>query len=483
MQQNKGGVQKLFKLSGRSRNTFLLLLCAASLQAESFADFKTAQVKSFAKYADPRDNGFDAYLKEQFKEYKAYGGTALYEEPKPKTIEAAKPENVVALGPKVFITLPSSQEVIQEKKPLLSGEKQESVFDFYGTTLAFHVNDKLKKANFSPQTQEGIAAFFASLAASEYKSLLRNINAVKEELGLNDWGVYLLVTKLSQKAYEKEDAANLFAWFIFNKLGYNAKVGLANKHIVLMLHSEKKIYDTPNFRFGDKKFYVISHYAKANISSVYTYEKSYPNATKALDLSLKKLPILNEKPMSKTLHFTQNGKLFELPYVYNQNLLDFMATYPQADYETYFNAPLDAKSYASLVQGLKKEIDGKNASLALNFVLRFVQNAFVYEVDLEQFGREKVMFAQETLFYEKSDCEDRSVLFATLVKELFGVGVIGVKYKNHMVTALQIPLQGESINVAGRRFVIADPTYINAAIGQSMPKYRSQRAESFVSVE
>jgi len=458
-------------------------LCAASLGAESFADFKTAQAKSFAKYADPRDNGFDAYLKEQFKEYKAYGGTALYEEPKPKNIEATKYEPVAALGPKVFITLPSSQEVVQEKKPFISKEKQESVLDFYGTTLAFHINDKLKKANFSPQTQEGIAAFFASLAASEYKSLLIDINAAKEELGLSDWGVYLLVTKLSQKVYEKEDAANLFAWFIFNKLGYNAKVGLTNKHIVLMLHSQKEIYDTPNFRFGDKKFYVISQYAKANINSVYTYEKSYPNATKALDLSLKKLPNLKEKQMSKILRFTQEGKLFEFGYVYNQNMLDFMATYPQADYETYFNAPLDAKSYASLAQGLKKEIDGKNASVALNFVLGFVQNAFVYEVDLEQFGREKVMFAQETLFYDKSDCEDRSVLFAILVKELFGVGVIGVKYKNHMATALHIPLQGESINVAGKKFVIADPTYINAAIGQSMPKYRSQRPESFIIIK
>ncbi|MDD2791170.1 MAG: hypothetical protein PHU40_10960 [Sulfurimonas sp.] len=470
------------KQSGLSKNLFFLLLLASSLGAESFADFKTAQVKSFTKYADPRDNGYDAYLKEQFKEYRAYSGTALYEEPKPKIIEAAKPERIDALGPKVFITLPEFKEIIQEKKPALSEEKQETVFDFYGSSLAFHINDKLKSANFHPQTQAGIAAFFATMAASEYKTLLGDINAVKEELELNDWGLYLLVTELSHKAYEKEDDAKLFAWFLFNKLGYNAKVGLAKQHIVLMLHSEKDIYDTPNFRFADKKFYVLSEYAKTSSGSVYTYEKSYPNATKSLDLSLTQLPNLKENTKSKTLRFTHDGKVIELPYPYNQNLLDFMASYPQADYDTYFNAPLDAKTYGALAQGLKKEIDGKNSSLALNFVLGFVQNAFIYEVDREQFGRERVMFAQETLFFEKSDCEDRSVLFAALVKELFKIGVIGVKYKNHMATALYVPMQGDSVNAAGKRFVIADPTYINASIGQSMPKYRSQRPESFIIV-
>lgn len=102
-----------------------------------------------------------------------------------------------------------------------------------------------------------------------------------------------------------------------------------------------------------------------------------------------------------------------------------------------------------------------------------MQKAFKYERDQQQFGREKVMFANETLYYDKSDCEDRAILFAHLVKKLFKVSVVGVKYKDHMATALYIPMQGDSVKVAGKKFIIADPTYINANIGQSMPKYRS----------
>jgi hypothetical protein len=90
------------------------------------------------------------------------------------------------------------------------------------------------------------------------------------------------------------------------------------------------------------------------------------------------------------------------------------------------------------------------------------------------------MFTEETLVYKASDCEDRAVLFAQLIKKLFGVRVVGVKYSDHMSTALYIPLKGDSVRVGKRRYVMADPTYINANIGQEIPKYRDIQPESFI---
>jgi hypothetical protein len=160
-----------------------------------------------------------------------------------------------------------------------------------------------------------------------------------------------------------------------------------------------------------------------------------------------------------------------------------MATYPQAEYDTFFNAPIDRRTYKDLALSLKSHIEGKKASEAINFVLHFVQNAFKYEQDNKQFGREKVMFAQETLFFDRSDCEDRAILFSYLAKELFDLSVIGVKYKDHMATGLYIPLDGDNVLAGGRRYVIADPTYIDAPIGVSMPKYRSLQPQSFIVVK
>ncbi|MDQ7042261.1 MAG: hypothetical protein Q9M34_01880, partial [Sulfurimonas sp.] len=203
------------------------------------------------------------------------------------------------------------------------------------------------------------------------------------------------------------------------------------------------------------------------------YKQNYPNANRALDLGLYELPNFKKNLEYKTLSFKQFGKVYSTSFSYDKNLIDFMASYPQADYETYFNAPMSLETYEQIATDMKKYLNNKHSSEAINFVLNFVQKAFVYERDQQQFAKEKVMFPNETLYYDKSDCEDRAILFAYLVKKLFKVSVVGVKYKDHMATALYIPMRGDSVKVGGRKFVIADPTYVNANIGQSMPKYKS----------
>ena len=355
-------------------------------------------------------------------------------------------------------------------------------FDFYGTRLGFDMPNGIKEANFYPQNQTGISNFFNEAASSNYDDLVNDVKKVSKDMNLNDWGVYLLVLKLSDNIFTHSDNSKLMSWFMFNKLGYAVKVGLAKKHIVLMHYSKKIIYSTPNYSFGKKKYYVVANYAKGSVGRLFSYRQDYPGSTKAMDLSLDTLPKFVSNMKSKTLKFKQFGKTYTVPFSYNQNLIDFMATYPQADYDVFFNAPLASQTYQDIASGLKKYVDGKKASDAMNFVLSFVQKSFKYERDNQQFGREKVMFAEETLYFDKSDCEDRAILFSYLMKELFHVPVVGVKYSDHMATAIYVQIKGDKVVANNRTFVVADPTYINASIGMSMPKYRSKKPKSYILV-
>jgi hypothetical protein len=533
VQQNKVGEPKYSKLFGHF-SLALLIGTSSVLSAESFADFKRTQVESFKQYKDERDEAFNKFLKAQWKEYNAFKGTPLYEKPKPKNIPSAKAIPIKSVGPKVtikiekvkFVEPKPVQEVVIVKKPEVIQKpvvvekpvavekpkvtqkpvvvekpiivkKQEPIakpevklavskdinFDFFGTPLGFDIPSKIKTATFYPQNQKGISGFFDSAASSDYDYLVGEIQRVSKEMNLNGWGIYLLVTTISDHTYTDSDKSKLLSWFLFNKLGYAVKIGVANSHVVLMHYSKKTIYSTPNYTIDKKKYYVVANYAKGNVGSLYSYAQNYPGADKPLDMSLNTLPKFSSDMKSKTLSYKKFGNKIEVPFRYNKNLIDFMATYPQADYETFFNAPMDERTYSDVAKGLKKYVDGKKASDAMNFVLNFVQNAFAYERDDQQFGREKVMFASETLYYDKSDCEDRATLFSYLVKELFGIGVVGVKYKDHMSTALYVPMEGDSIMAGARKFVLADPTYINASIGQEMPKYKSQKPDSFVVIK
>lgn len=478
MQQNRDGVLKLFRLFGRFNLLFLLI--TLSLSAKSFEEFQRVQNVAFQSYKDINDLKFSKYLKEPWDEYTTTISPDLYKKQKPKSITPTLQKHINSVGPRVQIA-----RVIQKdmnlSMPIQKVEEKKSInLLFFGQKIGFNIDETIKNAKFYPQNQFGITSFFNTLSASEYEEILATIQKITKEYKLNDWGVYQLVRTLSQSIYSTPDDIKLFSWFLFNKLGYKVKIGLASKHVVLMYYSKKIIYSTPKFRFDGKDFYVINSYAKGFSESVFTYEQDYPNATKALDLTLETLPVWKEDLRTKLLTFKQFSKEYTLHYTYDKNLIDFMATYPQADYETYFNTPLSQRSYDGIAKDIKKYVDGKKSSVAINFVLNFVQKAFLYERDQEQFNREKVMFAEETLYYAKSDCEDRAILFATLVKKLFGIAVIGVKYKDHMATALYIPMKGDSVNAGLRRYVIADPTYVNANIGESMPKYRSKIPESFI---
>ncbi len=480
MQHNKVGEPKLFRLFGRFSVT--LFFVSSVLCAGNFEDFKKSQSESFQKYKDERDTAFNQYLKEQWKGYNAYKGTPLYEEPKPKSIPFAKPIEIQSVGPEIKIELKTEPEQKPIEEEISKEIKKDINFRFYGTSLGFDIPPKLKEAKFSPQNQQGITNFFDTAASSEHEKLVSEINRVRSSMHLNDWGVYLLVLNISEQVFSGKNESRLLSWFLFNKLGYAVKVGLSKQNIVLMHYSNKIIYSTPTYTFSNKKFYVVEDYNKAKIGKVYSYEQNYPGSEKPLNLSLEQLPLLHKNMKTKTLSFKEYGKTYDVTYTYNKNLIDFMATYPQADYETFFNAPIEDASYYAVSSSLKKYIDGKKASDAMNFVLHFVQKSFQYEIDEKQFGREKVMFAEETLYFDKSDCEDRAVLFAYLVKELFFVGVVGVKYKDHMATALYLPMHGDSIQAGNKKFILADPTYIDASIGQSMPKYRPVRPESFIIV-
>ncbi|WP_294966840.1 hypothetical protein [Sulfurimonas sp.] len=501
----------MLRLFGRF--SIVLLLATSILNAQSFEDFKKSNAKSFKKYKDSRDSTFNKYLKEQWEAYNVYKGTPLYSKPKPRSISPAEPKQIKSVGPKVSIIIkrvepvkekvttpkvkkkttpvqePKKDIVITKIKPIIVQEKKDEMpprdiaFNYFGSELGFDISDGLKQAKFYPQNQKGIRNFFDNAASSDYKNLISEIKSISKSMKLNDWGVYLLVLDISKKVHMNHDNANLLSWFIFNKLGYAVKVGLAKNRVVLMHYSNKIIYSTPNYKFSNKKFYVVSKYSKSSVGRLYSYKQDYPDAKKPLDLSLKTLPNLSKDIRKKTLSFEENGKTYKVTFDYNQNLIDFMATYPQADYETYFNSPLETMTYNSIARDLKKYVDGKKAGDAMNFVLHFVQKSFKYERDNQQFGREKVMFANETLYFNKSDCEDRAILFSYLIKELFGVGVVGVKYKDHMATALYVPMSGDSIKAGQRKLVLADPTYINASIGQSMPKYKSIIPDSFVVVK
>jgi len=182
--------------------------------------------------------------------------------------------------------------------------------------------------------------------------------------------------------------------------------------------------------------------------------------------------IVGSKASSRILSFNFEGKKYTIKASYGKNRVDFLRTYPQMDLEHYFDSKVNSSTATPLQKQLAAQMKGMSELQAVNYLLRFVQTSLGYKTDEEQFGEENYLFPEETLYYPYSDCEDRAVLFAWLVKSLLGLDVIGLDFPGHVATAVQLndSVSGDSINYKGKRYIVADPTYINATIGMTMPK-------------
>lgn len=128
---------------------------------------------------------------------------------------------------------------------------------------------------------------------------------------------------------------------------------------------------------------------------------------------------------------------------------------------------------------MKDKIVGKTDTEAANLLLHWVQTAFVYEYDDKVWGDDRAFFAEETLYYPYCDCEDRSILYSKLIRDLLGLNVLLVYYPGHLATAVEFKtdVRGDAIVLDGRRFVVCDPTYIGAPIGLTMPGMDNRTAK------
>ena len=137
----------------------------------------------------------------------------------------------------------------------------------------------------------------------------------------------------------------------------------------------------------------------------------------------------------------------------------------------YANTPLAQGVKESLYPSLRSAIQGKSQHEAANMLLNFVQTAFVYEYDDKVWSGDRAFFAEESLYYPYCDCEDRSILFSRLIRDLLDLKVVLVYYPGHLATAVNFTehITGDYILLNGQRFTVCDPTYIGAPVGATMP--------------
>ncbi len=352
---------------------------------------------------------------------------------------------------------------------------------FYGNRVSAPFDPQWRGVRARAINPAGIAGFWDAMSAGNFAPTVEALVQARTQLGLDDWG-YVQLWQEAVQAIQPERPAeqNLLLWFFLVKSGLDVRLGYSGDQVFLDVAVKQPVYAASYIKLGGKPYYALLERERGKgPRSFQTYEANYPAPLQALDLKGAAIGFTRSTPVEKTVSFEHQGRKVQVKYLYDGQLVRFMSGFPQLDFELYFGTRASSPAQESLLQALRGHLRGMKDEEAVNFLLAFVQKAFAYKTDEEQFGREKYFFVEEALHYPFSDCEDRSALFSWLVRELLRLKVVGLHYPGHMTTAVAlkgVPRGGwTTVDWQGERYVIADPTYINAGVGMAMPSYARQQ--------
>ncbi|RYD55462.1 MAG: hypothetical protein EOP56_16025 [Sphingobacteriales bacterium] len=347
------------------------------------------------------------------------------------------------------------------------GAEQQLVFDFYGESITIPYSSSSFVDFAEPLAEEKIYNFYKKLNATGFDSIVVRLLTYKKEHQVDDWVYYQLVRRTAQHISPKGDnyiRYTLYKWYLLSRSGYDATLAFNGDKLLFYIQCNEEIFDIPFYAIDGKKYVCLNYHDYGSIDfdrNAFTkLSFKVPGAGNTFSYKLTQLPSFRpDDYVKKELEFKYYHVNYKFEVKVNEQVKQMLANYPVTDYKAYFDAPLSKETYTSLIPQLKKGMKGLSVKNGVDYLMRFTRDAFSYQPDAQNFGKEKRLFPEQTLLYEHSDCEDRAALFFYLVKEVYNLPMIVLAYPNHVTVAVKFDKPvGKPIVYNGVKYSICEPT-------------------------
>lgn len=141
-----------------------------------------------------------------------------------------------------------------------------------------------------------------------------------------------------------------------------------------------------------------------------------------------------------------------------------------------YNFYIKSKSSKKFVETLTSEISKKTSSMdneqKIKLALLIIQSLPYFSLD--KTGVDRFLFPEETFFYEKSDCEDRSFLLAYILTNILNIPCSIMDYKVHVNVGIKCDIFNCALFVKriynGNCYIIAETTN-RSSLGDGKANY------------
>ncbi len=484
----------------------LIIMAQSVFGQEDYNKWAKEQEREYKEFVSRQDREFIGFLKENWINVPVNQGTGpfrLPESPKPVVFSpretheqpvespiSGPPEKSTSVYPSPS---PSQQTMNQPAAKIPPAANAQTTIhpgtptlriDYFGKVVTVPEERSLSIPFMGAISNDAVADYWTKLCRTDYKVLLDRLGVLRNELDLNDWGYCKLIFETARRIDDNDrNSSYLLTWFMLVKSGYLSRIGYQGDDVYLLISTENLLYNVPFFHMGNggARYYVLLLRSpeKEPSGAILTYKNNYPEASRRLNFGFTSLPQLGNAIDKRVIKVDYGDKHYSFHIDYNKDLIEFYRYYPTTDLSIYFASQMSRPARETLLTELRSAVQGMSQTEAVSFLLHFVQYATGYKTDSEQFGYQKFFFPEENLYYGYTDCADRAIFFSYLVKDLLGLRVIGLEYTDHLSTAVKFTtdVSGDYVTYGNEKYIICDPTYIGAPIGEAMPKYLHMSAK------
>lgn len=454
---------------------------------DEYENFKQFATKDFADFRTQCNLKYIRFLENSWKSFMRNEPLLLPDENTPvppipydNTIETVNIEiEPVVVKPSVEISQPKPIAPVHEISP---DDSETFNISFYGISPKIRLprDAQLSLNDCSPKA---IASAWEKLCGASTNNAIRDCLETRIRYNLCDWAYLLFLDQLGKQYCQSQNGATLLTAFFFCQSGYQMRLGINGNRLVLLYGSRHQIFNKPFFVVNATSFYPLG----CDAANLYICDAEFEGETPLSMLIDKELLFGTDQSSPRDIKSKHFADTYATTTVAT-NLIKFFDNYPASaidgnpltKWAMYANTPLSSSAKESLYPALKNAIKGCDEAMAANKLLNWIQTGFEYEYDDKVWGHDRAFFAEETLYYPFCDCEDRSILFSRLVRDLLGLEAALIYYPGHLATAVKFnnDINGDAVIIDGEKFIVCDPTYIGAPIGQQMPSLKNSRIEA-----
>lgn len=313
-------------------------------------------------------------------------------------------------------------------------------------------------------TDAGISAHYAAVTEKDWLPVHDQLQQQRRRLGLNDWLYVKLVRETvdAMAGFALDNERRVLELHLLTLANFDVRLCYNAHDLYVYAHTEDALFEVPMITYDERRYVNLTAALspRRRTARSLTMHPIRPLPTGSpLSFALDELPALTPNVQPRTLRFRYRDTMHTIAGLGDRTIAAYMNDYPFFDEGKYVTAPMSAQTSQRLLSELRPLIAGKSEHDALSLLAAFTRSAFEYKEDKTSFGYSKPMIPDEVLYYPVSDCEDRSALYFTLVRDLLDLPVIAIAYDDHLSVAVASEqLRGKVIRHNGRRYFVCDPT-------------------------